>query len=182
MDPRTGDTQDELVLKVFEYRDALLAYAYTFLHDWALAEDALQETLMVVLKKRNESEPIRNLYGWVRRILFNKTMELLRARRHETTAEQEQLETAVAEALDQFLAEQDAAHMRQMRRALEECMSGLNKTALEMLAGFYWRRQSCEQLASLFKRSVNAVKLALSRTRKQLRGCMQVRLAALDAE
>jgi DNA-directed RNA polymerase specialized sigma24 family protein len=55
-------------------------------------------------------------------------------------------------------------------------MSRLNRFSLSLLAGFYWRQESCETLADQHGRSVNAVRLMLSRLREKLRTCLTRRL------
>jgi len=173
---------DAMVLKIFEYRDALLAYAFTILRDWQLAEDALQETVLVVLNRDAEAEPVRDLFAWVRRVLRNKCMETIRSRTRETTNEQERLQALVTEACDAYLDEDSAAGLKKMKQALRHCMGKLRSGSLDLLVGFYYRMQSCKHLAEQQGRSVNAVKLALSRTRDRLRVCVQRQLPLLDAE
>ena len=56
-------------------------------------------------------------------------------------------------------------------------MSRLDNDSIELLLGFYRERLRCEDMASARRRSVNAIRLALSRTRARLRDCVRSRLA-----
>jgi hypothetical protein len=56
-------------------------------------------------------------------------------------------------------------------------MARLEPDSLDLLLGFYRERLSCEQLAGLRSRSVNAIRLSLSRLRAKLRDCVRHRLA-----
>ena len=56
------------------------------------------------------------------------------------------------------------------------------RLASELLLGFYRERLSCEKLADASRRSVNAVRLALSRTRARLRECVRARLTGMEAQ
>ena len=49
---------------------------------------------------------------------------------------------------------------------------------VDLLAGFYWKQESCETLADRHGRSVNAIRLMLSRLRDKLRTCLSKRLEA----
>ena len=53
--------------------------------------------------------------------------------------------------------------------------------AVGILAGFYGRSETCEAIAQDQNRSVNAIRLSLSRLRKQLHDCMSRQLPLLEA-
>jgi len=59
-------------------------------------------------------------------------------------------------------------------------MSHLDARSAGLLSGFYAESLSCENLAQLQRRSVNAVRLSLSRLRKQLQDCVARQMLASE--
>lgn len=181
-EPEAAGQRDRIVKAAFGYRDALLAQAYAPLRDWPAAEDIVQDAFLVVMDKWRDCRGEGEVFPWVRRILQLKVLEALRARRGASSAEGEDpellamVDRAVEEHLDRKRAEEHGA----MRRALQECMAGLDRLAVALLAGFYWRGRSCEALAAAHGKSPNAVRLLLSRVRARLRECVRRRLAGSE--
>jgi len=48
-------------------------------------------------------------------------------------------------------------------------MTRLDSSSLDLILGFYRERLSCDELARMRQRSVNAIRLSLSRVRVRLR-------------
>ncbi|MBN1672633.1 MAG: sigma-70 family RNA polymerase sigma factor [Kiritimatiellae bacterium] len=167
-----GPTQDEVVKAAFKYQPALVSYAFAMLRDWELAKDAVQDAYLVVMKKWQEYRPGTNVYSWARRIVHFKVMETLRARKAEIPVEEEALEDLVHEVVQQQMDEGMAERQILMRKALEKCMFQLQQGGVKLLSGFYAERKSCDVLAKIHRRSVEAVRMALSRLRDRLRKCV----------
>src|SRR3990172_2035954 len=62
------------------HRKYLLRYAQFHLHDAALAEDAVQDTLMAALAQRERFEGRSQLRTWLTGILKHKIIDLTRSR------------------------------------------------------------------------------------------------------
>jgi RNA polymerase sigma-70 factor (ECF subfamily) len=174
--------RDGVVKAAFQYRDALLSHAFAMLRDWSLAEDTVQDAFIVVMNKWTDFRPGTSIYHWLRQIVHNKTLEALRARGRKVSLAEGELLVQVAGALEKYLDEDMADRQALMRRALQRCMSFLNRRAVGILEGFYGESQSCEAIAQEQRRSVNAIRLSLSRLRKQLHDCMSRQLPALEGE
>jgi RNA polymerase sigma-70 factor (ECF subfamily) len=168
--------RDEVVKTAFKYRDALLGYAYSMLRSWTLAEDVVQESFLVVMNKWQDLKDDAGIFLWVRQIVHFKTLEAIRARGRETMLPDEELLGLVEQAVSENLDEAMAERQRVLGVSLRECMSRLNRFSVSLLAGFYWRQESCEALAEEHGRSINAVRLMLSRLREKLRTCLSKRL------
>ena len=171
------DAKTAVMKTAFGCRDNLLAYAYALLRDWPMADDVLQEAFLVVMDKWETVEPGPGVVPWVRQIVRYKAMEAARARRRERPAAEPELFDTIADAMDERLDSGGDDEQQIRLIAMRECMKGLDEEAVGMLAGFYGRSEACETLASSFGRSVNAVRLRLSRVRVQLRECIDRRLA-----
>jgi RNA polymerase sigma-70 factor (ECF subfamily) len=171
-------SQDELLRAAFKYQDALVGYAYGLSRDWPLAQDAVQEAYLALVRKWREYTPEGNLFLWVRQMVRFEVLNLLRARGREKVVERNNLLALVDREFARHLDEGAAGRTADERRALTECMSALKKSSLDLIVDFYRNAVPCERLAALHRCTANAVRLSLSRLRKQLRECMSYRLAA----
>jgi RNA polymerase sigma-70 factor (ECF subfamily) len=170
--------RDLVVKGAFQHREALLSYAFALVRDWVKAEDIVQDAFIVVMNKWAEFRPGSSLFLWVRQIVHFKALEAARAKK--MTALEDELLARVAAAMERGLDEEIAARQRLRRQALQRCMSHLDVKSAGLLSGFYTQSLSCESLAQLQHRSVNAVRLALSRLRKQLHDCVLRQMPALE--
>jgi len=172
-------SRDEVVKGAFQHREALLSYAFALLRDWVRAEDVVQDAFIVVMNKWSEFKPGTSLFLWVRQIVHFKTLEAARAKKMSPV--EEELLSRVAASMQRGLDEEIARLQRLKRQALQRCMSHLDSKSAGLLSGFYTESLSCESLAQVQHRSVNAVRLALSRLRKQLQECVARQLPAMEA-
>jgi RNA polymerase sigma-70 factor (ECF subfamily) len=179
MDGMTELHRDEIVKGAFQHREALLSYAFALLRDWVKAEDVIQDAFIVVMNKWAEFRPGTSLFLWVRQIVHFKALEAARARKMSPV--EEELLSRVAASMQRGLDEQIANLQRLRRQALQRCMAHLDARSAGLLSGFYTQSMSCENLAQLQRRSVNAVRLSLSRLRKQLHDCVLRQMPALEA-
>jgi RNA polymerase sigma-70 factor (ECF subfamily) len=174
--------RDEIVKTAFKFRDALMSYSFAFLRDWARAEDVVQDAYIIVMNQWQDFQEGTSLYAWIRQIVHNKSMEAVRARSREVSGVDETLLALVSKALGTYLDEREADRQRAMRQALQHCMGLLDRRSINLLNGFYARSRSCEAIANGQGRSVNAIRLALSRLRRRLYDCMVRRLPLMEAE
>ncbi len=172
---------EDLLRGAFKYQDALTSYAFALLQDWALAQDAVQESFIVLQKKHAEFRAGANVFTWARQIVRYEALNILRARGRECCVADEELLALVDAQFVEHLNADALARMEQQKVALQHCMARLDTSSLELLLGFYRERLSCDELASVQRRSVNAIRLALSRTRARLRECVRSRMAIAEA-
>lgn len=172
-------SRDEIVKGAFQHREALLSYAFAILRDWVRAEDVVQDAFIVVMNKWAEFKPGTSLFLWIRQIVHFKTLEAVRAKKMSPV--EEELLSRVAASMQRGLDEEIADLQRLKGQALQRCMSHLDSRSTGLLSGFYAESLSCESLAQLQRRSVNSVRLALSRLRKQLHDCVARQLPAMEA-
>ena len=172
---------EDLLRAAFKYQDALTSYAFALLQDWALAQDAVQETFIVLQRKHAEFRPGANVFTWARKIVRYEALNILRDRGRESCVIDEELFALID---SQFLEHQDmdaVARMEQQKTALQHCMGQLEPDAVALLLGFYRERRSCEELAE-GRRTVNAIRLVLSRLRARLRDCVRTRITLTEGQ
>jgi RNA polymerase sigma-70 factor, ECF subfamily len=172
---------EDLLRAAFKYQDALTSYAYALLQDWALAQDAVQETFIVLQKKHAEFRPGANVFTWARQMVRFEALNIIRARSREHYMADEELLALVDAQFVEHMNADVLARMEQQKAALQHCMTRLDSDTLNLLLGFYRERLSCDQLATARQRTVNAIRLALSRIRARLRDCVRNRLALNEA-
>jgi RNA polymerase sigma-70 factor (ECF subfamily) len=174
-----GITPEDLLRSAFKYQDALVSYAFALLQDWALAQDAVQEAFIVLQRKHPEFNPGANVFTWVRQMVRFEALNIIRSRQREACFVDEELFALVDEQFERHLDEATSA-MESRKAALQHCMSRLDAESVSLLLGFYKDALSCEKLSELHRKSVNAVRLSLSRIRAKLRDCVRARLAIAE--
>ena len=73
--------QEKLIELLYtSYYDSLRRYACSILGDWQLAEDAVQKTFEIALKKNGQFMDIERPLGWLTEIMKNVLRNMLRER------------------------------------------------------------------------------------------------------
>jgi RNA polymerase sigma-70 factor (ECF subfamily) len=175
-------TAEDLLRNAFKYQDALVSYAYGLLQDWALAQDAVQEGFIVLQKKHAEFRPDANVYTWARQIVRFEALNILRSRQREACFVDDELFSLVDQQFERHLDQDAVGALESRKAALQDCMSRLDQDSVSLLLGFYKDALSCEKLSALHRKSVNAIRLSLSRIRAKLRECVRSRLALAEVK
>ncbi len=177
----SSSTAEDLLRSAFKYQDALVSYAYGLLQDWALAQDAVQEAFIVLQKKHAEFRPEANVFTWARQIVRFEALNIIRSRQREACFVDEELFSLVDQQFERHLDLDAIGALESRKAALQHCMARLDQDSVSLLLGFYKDALSCERLAEARRKSVNAVRLSLSRIRTKLRECVQQKLALAKA-
>ena len=170
-------TANEILRAGLQHQDALKAYAYSILRDWALAEDAVQEALVAVNGKADEFAG-GNVVSWIRGFVRLQALQIIRKRRRHAFVEDAELLGLIDQQFDGYLSDAELDGLADRKEALRGCMRQIEPIHARILVGFYRDALPCGELATLFKRSVNAVRLSLSRSRAHLRRCVTANLGA----
>jgi RNA polymerase sigma-70 factor (ECF subfamily) len=174
-------TSEDLLRAAFKYHDALVSYAYGLLSDWGLAQDAVQETFIVLQRKHAQYRPGESLFGWMRQMVRYEALNIIRKRGKESLVGDEELFSLVDGQFNSHFESISLVQLENEKLALHHCMAFLEKDAVQMIMAFYRDRVSCQQIADAHHRSINAVRLILSRTRFRLRDCVKKRLKLLES-
>jgi len=166
--------QTALVQGLFiQHLPALRGFVQSFVRDWALVDDVVQETFLTVNAKAADFEPGTNFRGWVWTIARFKALQLL----GKTPATGGALNPEVIEAL---CAQEEAMHwpLEDRIEHLAACVAELAPKARMAVELRYQQAHRPPEIARRMGWSVDAVHVALSRARIVLRGCIERRLAA----
>lgn len=163
--------KDQLLRKAFSYQNDLTAYAYAITRDWYMAQDAYQEALIAMNNKTNQIE-INELFKWLKRVTRNKAVDMIRKQESLNRTTQQLIEL-IDMKFDKKLDEEKLEQGKLEEKALSKCMLKLRPEARDLIISFYKEKMSCVKLSKVFRKSENALRLLLSRTRSSLKICVK---------
>jgi RNA polymerase sigma-70 factor (ECF subfamily) len=156
-----------------EHQRLLYAYLVAQLGNSADAEEALQETCVIMLQEQAKFQPGTNFVAWATAIAHNQVRRLRRQRR------------CKALALDPLLLDQIAdTHILQdtvfqaRRRALDGCIERVALGDRLILREVYGTKTTIKRAAEKLACPANTLYKALNRIRRQLLQCVQRKLRA----
>ena len=168
--------RDRLLKQAFEYRLELVAYARSLLGSYPAAEDAVQEAMLVVVKKLEQFEEGTSMLAWCRAIV---RLEVLRARQkqqREQSLARRLLDDAVDAAFDEFQTAQQSDDADTWREALERCLQRVPDRGRRVLNARFVDELGYQQIGERVSMSLEAVRKALFRLKKQVRSCVETSL------
>jgi RNA polymerase sigma-70 factor (ECF subfamily) len=172
--PDTGDGTDaETLMRSFlERRGELVAYLRA-LGGVDLAEDAFQETFLVVQRRLGDFRRDGDFHAWVRGIGRNVVRGLARRSGRLRAVGDE----ALADLIDLAAAEPARADVREEAgiERLRRCLARLGADQRRMLDLRYGQDRPLADIAGELGRTVGAVQVALSRLRAALAACVDRR-------
>jgi RNA polymerase sigma-70 factor, ECF subfamily len=150
----------------------LYSYILTLVPSLADADDVLQETNAVLLRKRKQYAPGTEFGAWACKVAYFEVLSH-RRRKHR---ERGRLLFANENLLD-HLAEEAAARYGEDESVpiarLERCMGKLSPLHRQLLRLRYRNKQSSEQIAATVGRSASAIRQLLYRIRTHLLVCLR---------
>lgn len=170
-----GDDESAFTLLRDRHGRAMFTRCFHLLGDRALAEDALQETLIMAFRRRAELRSVVNLRGWLMCVATNKALDLLRrAKRDRAKLDRQRQaeagdETSTPPAPGEGLARYD-------RASLDECLAALDPVTR---AAFLLRHEDelpWEQIATRLGVPVDTIRMRVQRGAMQsLRTCLEAK-------
>ncbi len=162
---------DTLELRFLRHADVIRGFIVGLLRgDRTLADDVFQEVYLVVTRRAQDFDPERDFVAWVRGISKRVALHQLRQRAAAGKPLSEEVTAMlVASAPTETVWE---GH----QSALAVCVRSLSPRSREITALHYEERLAPADIAQRLAWTVNAVHVALSRVRQQLRLCVERRL------
>jgi RNA polymerase sigma-70 factor (ECF subfamily) len=171
--PITTIAGQEQAFRLFlQHQTMLLAYIRAIVRDTALAEDALSDTSIAIVRAFPGYQPLRPFAPWARGVARRVALEALR-RWHGHGAPHvldEDVLESVGTRLDQLTAEEG---LERRRDALAHCLEGLRAGQRELLRCRYTEGQAYEAIAAHAGRTVNAIYVAMHRLHNVLSDCIR---------
>ena len=145
---------------------ALLSYATSILcGDISAAEDAVDEAFADIWRKGEPLKQIANPAGWMRRIVRNKAVDMLR---RGTGREEPQADTFFSSFEDHAPNPEQACAMHKEQRWLRDALSILSSDQREVITLCYFDGMSLSEIAAVMDCPVNTVKTRLHYARRKL--------------
>lgn len=167
----------ETILKhLFEARQRLSGVAWLMVRDAQAAEDLFQNVALKSVTKNVSFEHEGALLSWAMVSIKREAIDWLRKRKPETLG----LEP---EVLD-LISEEWSTHPQpegQRMEALRECLASVPEKSRQLLHLRYFDGHSCDEVARKVGANVDAVYQRLSRLHRQLKQCVEQKVAAASA-
>ncbi len=170
--------RDDLVRHFARTRTQTLGYLRVLVRDPHLAEDLLQETWLVVMKKLDSFDEARDFDAWVRGIARNLVKNALRSSvrqaMHVTYVPSPELVEAI-ERVHETTPRDHSEVMEQKLQYLSDCVKQVSPANRPLLELRYKEGASIRDIARRMSRGEGAVQVALSRVRQFILRCMEER-------
>jgi RNA polymerase sigma factor (sigma-70 family) len=174
-------SQQELVRRFLEHRDVILGFIYALTLDYDVAEEVFQNVAVSILQEATKPADIGNFQGWAREVARHRVADYYR--QHARRQAMEPPSGSMVDVLAQAFGENEITPQANQARmkSLLDCLQRLTGRSRDVIEGFYRDRKSLKDLAAGLSWQENSVKVALSRARKMLADCIEVRLRAEQA-
>jgi RNA polymerase sigma-70 factor (ECF subfamily) len=157
--------------------------ARRMLNDWALAEDALQESFTSGYRSFRSFRG-DNLKAWIMQIVANTCRDMLRTRKAHPTVpldplpgdpQEENPAPSVVDLPSSYESPEDYAERQELRQAIEDGLSSLSEEQRLVVLLVDVQGMSYEEAAQVMTCSLGTVKSRISRGRSSLRDFLRAR-------
>ncbi len=151
----------------------LYRYILTVTANYSDADDILQSTSVVLLKKFDEFDPsVGSFYSWACRIAYLEVLNMRRSRRRGTMLSDEVLELISSDAVRR------SRELDSREAGLKECIDKLPPAERRLLEDRYFHEYTPKQLACRAGCSVHAIYRSLAKVHGLLRRCVDRSIVA----
>ena len=172
------DKRDRVLKAALECRTELIAYARSLLGSYAAADDVLQEAMLVVIKKYDQFHEGTSILAWCRSIVRIEVLRSKQRHQQERTLAERLLDDAVDAAFGEFQAIRRRNEAESWREALRRCLDRLPERGQGVLRARFADELGYQQIGERLGMTIEAVRKALFRLRKQVRSCVETSLRA----
>lgn len=160
------------VQQIAEHQNRLFGYIFSMLGDHARASDVVQETNLVLWRKKDEFQSGEPFLPWALAIARFQVLAHVRDRGRDRCLLDAELVAALA-----VETEQQVEYLETIQHSLRLCLAELTPNNRELIRQRYFRSASINEIASALDRGVSSVKVALLRVRRRLADCVRQRMA-----
>ena len=169
--------RDRVLREAFACRVELLAYARAVLGNYTLAEDAVQEAMLVVVRKFDQFQEGSSMLAWCRAIVRLEVLRMRQQWQRDRTLTDRLLDDAIDAAFDEFQLARQREDAESWRRALARCLKRVPERGRRVLNARFVDELSYPQIGERVGMNLEAVRKALFRLKKQVRSCVETNLA-----
>jgi len=165
--------RDRVLRAALGYRVELVAYARALLGNYTAAEDVVQEAMLVVMKKFDQFREGTSMLAWCRAIVRLEVLRVKQQRRREQTLAERLLDDAIDAAFEELQKARRRDDAESRREALERCLQRVSQRGRRVLEARFVDELSYQQIGERVGMTVEAVRKALFRIKKQVRSCVE---------
>lgn len=158
-----------LIRALLRDRAKLHSFIWTIVHDSHLAEDVLQEVMVLVLQRRDRIEDEVHLPRWTRRAARLIAFATLRKTRSNPIT----LDQQVIDLLEQEWDKLDRTESSVAMEALRQCLGKLAPKAARLIQMRYGEGATSGEIAARLQQQANTVYVGLGRAHKALTECVK---------
>lgn len=165
---RTGDR--DAYFRIYKlYARSMYNVSYRITGREEDAEDALQEAFISAFNNLGRYRGDATFGAWLKRIVVNKSINVLKKRRHELIPEDEQWDVAEEEQVPEY---REGLTVDRVKRAIEELPDGYRTVlSLYLLEGY-----DHQEIAEIMAISESTSKSQLNRAKTKLREKLTIRI------
>ncbi|MEM9368568.1 MAG: sigma-70 family RNA polymerase sigma factor [Planctomycetota bacterium] len=160
-------------LCITENRSRILAMIVSMVHDFDLAEELFQETVVEILKSEDSFDPACKFLPWACGVARNVVLRHWRLKKKAPT---NGLSSVLAELAEVAIDGDDDAWRRD-RVALRRCFQRLTPRMQKLLLLRYGHNIKGQKLSSAAEIRTGSIRTTLFRLRGQLRQCIETQMA-----
>lgn len=168
--------RDRVLKEAFGCRVELVSYARAVLGNYTGAEDVVQEAMLVVVRKFDQFKEGTSILAWCRSIVRLEVLRMKQKRQREQTLAERLLDDAIDAAFDEFQTAQRHDVTDIWRQALEPCLEKVPERGRHVLKARFVEELSYQQIGVRVGMTLEAVRKALFRLKKQVRLCVETSL------
>ena len=132
--------------------------------------------MLVVVKKFDQFQEGTSILAWCRAIVRLEVLREKQQRQRERSLAERLLDDAIDAAFDEIQTAQRCENMQRWHEALESCLGRLPDRGRQVLQARFADELSYEQIGRRVEMSLEAVRKALFRLKKQVRSCVETSL------
>jgi RNA polymerase sigma-70 factor (ECF subfamily) len=170
--PEPDSIEEQFIREFTDRQGRLYGLILSMIPDPERARDVLQETNVVIWRKRHEFTPGTNFGAWCARIACYQVAayrEKLGRDRH--VFDDDLIAALSEESIEQFCSDDDRA------QALDSCLQQLSRQERNLIESRYARGNSIADAAAIAQKSLGATRVLLFRIRQILLECVQNKMA-----
>jgi RNA polymerase sigma-70 factor, ECF subfamily len=162
-----ADDKSEFLQSMLDCQRGLYAYILKLVVNTADAQDVLQETNLVLIRKQDEFRGIANFAGWAAQIAYHQVLALWPGQRRDRLRFDDELLRQLADEGASRIGAADSD-----LRLLGDCLDKLSIQDRDLLGKRYVAGLAAREIAFQVGRSARAVSQALYRIRCTLMHCI----------
>lgn len=169
--PPYDEHVEQFVELLGQHERPLLAYIFSLVADWNVAEDLAQETRLRLWRQFDQYDPNKDFGAWARTIAHYLVLQHRTHQSRERLQFQDDVLETVAEAAANRMSDTPAR-----LAALAACVEALSQAKQQLLRRLYSGRETMRDLAAQERVSHASMRQRIMRIRGALRKCIERRL------